>query len=110
MIAASEQAGIARAADVNHSGAAGVGLVPRTIWRGRRQSAAKAFLDPARGRPNLTIVTGTDVVKVVIERGRAVGVQLVGRPGAETALLTAAARLERRVVPMAGAAAPRIYA
>ncbi len=94
LIAASEQAGIARAADVNHSGAAGVGLVPRTIWRGRRQSAAKAFLDPARGRPNLTIVTGTDVVKVVIERGRAVGVQLRDR---------SIVRARREVILSAGA-------
>ena len=50
------------------------------------------------------------VVAPVLIGGRAVGVQLVGRPGSETALLTAAARLERRVVPVSGAAAPRIYA
>jgi amidase len=37
-------------------------------------------------------------------------VQLVGRPGAEAELLAAAAKLERRAVPMAGAAAPRVYA
>ncbi len=50
------------------------------------------------------------VVAPVLVEGRAVGVQLVGRPGSEAALLAAAARLERRVVPMAGAAAPRSYA
>ncbi|MBW0115774.1 amidase [Pseudonocardia abyssalis] len=50
------------------------------------------------------------MVAPVVIGGRAVGVQLVGRPGSEAALLTAAARLERQVVPMAGAAAPRIYA
>jgi amidase len=50
------------------------------------------------------------VVAPVLIGGRTVGVQLVGRPGTEAALLTAAARLERRVVPVAGAAAPRIYA
>jgi len=49
------------------------------------------------------------VVAPVLIGGRPVGVQLVGRPGAEAALLAAAARLERRVVPMAGAAAPRAY-
>jgi len=49
------------------------------------------------------------VAPVLID-GRAVGVQLIGRPGAEAALLAAAARLERRVVPTAGAAAPRSYA
>ena len=44
------------------------------------------------------------VVAPVRIGGRPVGVQLVGRPGAESALLSAAARLEQRVVPMAGAA------
>jgi amidase len=49
------------------------------------------------------------VVAPVRIGGRPVGVQLVGRPGAESALLSAAARLEQRVVPMAGAAPKRIY-
>jgi amidase len=50
------------------------------------------------------------VVAPVLIGGRPVGVQLVGRPGAEPALLAAAAHLERRVVPVAGAAVPRMYA
>jgi amidase len=50
------------------------------------------------------------VVAPVLVDGRPVGVQLVGRPGAEAALLAAAERLERRVVPVPGAAAPRVYA
>jgi amidase len=50
------------------------------------------------------------VVAPVLVGGRPVGVQLVGRPGTEAALLAAAARLQRRVVPMAGAAASRGYA
>jgi amidase len=50
------------------------------------------------------------VVAPVLIGGRPVGVQLVGRPGAEAALLAAAAMLERRVVPAAGAAVPRVYA
>jgi amidase len=49
-------------------------------------------------------------VAPVLVDGRPVGVQLVGRPGSEAALLAAAARLERRVVPATGAAAPRVYA
>ncbi len=49
------------------------------------------------------------VVAPVLIGGRPVGVQLVGRPGAEAALLSAATRLEQRVVPMAGAAPRRIY-
>lgn len=46
----------------------------------------------------------------VLIEGRTVGVQLVGRPGTETALLAAAARLEQRVVPKAEAARRRSYA
>ncbi|MFC4946068.1 amidase [Pseudonocardia sp. GCM10023141] len=49
------------------------------------------------------------VVAPVLIGGRAVGVQLVGRPGSEAALLAAAARLERQPVPTAGAATPRAY-
>ena len=49
------------------------------------------------------------VVAPVRIGGSPVGVQLVGRPGAEAALLSAATRLEQRVVPMPGAAPRRIY-
>ena len=49
------------------------------------------------------------VVAPVLVSGRPVGVQLVGRPGAEATLLAAAARLQRRVVPATGAATPRLY-
>ncbi len=41
---------------------------------GQRSSAARAFLEPALKRPNLTVITGALVDKVIIENGRAVGV------------------------------------
>ncbi len=50
------------------------------------------------------------VVAPVLVGGRPVGVQLVGRPGSEATLLATAARLEQRVVPVAGAAPRRSYA
>ncbi len=50
------------------------------------------------------------LVAPVLIGGYPVGVQLVGRPGSEAALLAAATRLEQRVVPMAGAAPRRSYA
>lgn len=50
------------------------------------------------------------VVAPVVVGGRPAAVQLVGRPGSEGALLAAAAVLERRAVPAAGAAEPRVYA
>lgn len=53
----------------------GFALPDRTIGGGRRASASKAFLDPARKRPNLEIVTGAHVTRIVIENGRATGVE-----------------------------------
>lgn len=55
----------------------GAFLMYATQRNGRRSSAARAFLDDAQSRPNLTIVTDATVDKVVIENGRATGVQFV---------------------------------
>ena len=44
---------------------------------GKRHSAADAYLTPILSRPNLTVITGAEVTKVLIEQGRAVGVQYV---------------------------------
>jgi amidase len=48
------------------------------------------------------------VVAPVLVDGFPVGVQFVGRPGSEAALLAAAARVEQRLVPVPGAAAPHV--
>jgi choline dehydrogenase-like flavoprotein len=56
-----------------------IGYAPRTIFRGRRQSAAVAFLRPAMQRANLTVETGVVADRVLFADGRAVGV--VGRRG-----------------------------
>ena len=68
--------------DINESDGQRVGYSPATIAKGRRVSAADAFLRPARHRPNLTIRTGTNVDRIVIEKGRAVGVDIRGADGA----------------------------
>ena len=52
ILSAGEQAGVPRVTDVNAAPQGGLGYQPRTIHEGRRWSAAKAFLDPARGRAN----------------------------------------------------------
>jgi choline dehydrogenase len=52
-----------------------IGYTVRTIHRGRRQSAAVAFLRPARGRPNLVVRTGVLVDRVLFEGTRAVAVE-----------------------------------
>ena len=60
--------------DFNGASQEGAGLFQVTQRRGRRWSAADAFLRPVMGRPNLTVQTGALVHRVVVERGRAVGV------------------------------------
>ncbi|MDP3908548.1 GMC family oxidoreductase [Novosphingobium sp.] len=52
----------------------GVYRVYATQKDGRRCSAANAYLDPVRARPNLTVITGAHVDRIVIENGRATGV------------------------------------
>ncbi|GGC02942.1 GMC oxidoreductase [Novosphingobium endophyticum] len=74
-IAACEQMGLPRVADLSRSGREGVSYTSRTIWKGKRQSSAQAFLKRARSRPNLRIVTGAAVDKVLFDGQRAIGVR-----------------------------------
>lgn len=55
----------------------GIGYAPRTIHRGKRQSAAVAFLNPAISRPNLTILADATVDKVAFDGKRAIGVDVI---------------------------------
>ena len=55
----------------------GIGYAPRTVYKGRRVSAATAFLDPVRSRTNLTILTDTTVDKVLFTGKRASGVHAI---------------------------------
>ena len=67
--------GLKRKEDVNEpDNGEGVGYAARTIFKGRRQSGAVAFLRKAKNRKNLTIVTNTSVDKVIFEGKKAVGV------------------------------------
>ncbi|RZV38668.1 MAG: hypothetical protein EX272_02080 [Chromatiales bacterium] len=60
--------------DFNGRSQEGVGFYQVTQRDGRRCSAAVAYLGPARDRSNLTVITGAQVEKVLIEGNRAVGV------------------------------------
>lgn len=62
----------------------GVFDILTTAAGGTRQSTAHTYLEEARGRPNLTILTNTLVDRVVIEQGRAVGLQVIGKRGSQT--------------------------
>ncbi len=63
----------------------GVGWYQLTQRDGRRCSAATAYLHPAMSRPNLTVLTGALVTRVIIEGGRATGVSYLRHGLAETA-------------------------
>ncbi len=67
--------GIPRGLDYNGAVQEGVGYFQRTILNGRRVSAARAFLKPARGRENLNIVTHAQVRKIHFEGRRATAVR-----------------------------------
>ncbi|GAA1955491.1 GMC family oxidoreductase N-terminal domain-containing protein [Nocardioides panacihumi] len=66
-------AGIPRIEDHNSPGAVGVAALPVNCVDGRRISAALAYLEPARDRPNLTIRADCLVREVTLHGGRAVG-------------------------------------
>ena len=84
-IAACGQAGLAHNRDFNGAEQEGAGTYQMTIRGARRNSAARAFLRPAMGRANLRVITGAMVTQVLIEQGRAVGVEYV-RDGEKRAL------------------------
>ena len=74
---AAQEVGIPRNDDVNGSEQDGVNATQVTQKRGRRWSAADAYLRPARKRPNLTVETGAFAQRVRFDGPRAVGVDYV---------------------------------
>src|SRR3569833_1416257 len=73
--AAAEQAGYPRTDDVNGYRQEGFGPFDRTVPRGRRLSAARAYLHPVMDRPNLTVRPRAYATKILFEGTRAVGVR-----------------------------------
>jgi choline dehydrogenase-like flavoprotein len=71
---AAEQAGIPKTPDFNTGDNLGSSYFQVNQRRGVRWSAARAFLRPALGRPNLRLQTDAMVHHVVIEQGRATGI------------------------------------
>jgi choline dehydrogenase len=74
---AGAQAGHKRSADFNGPDPEGVGRYDFNIRAGSRWSSARAFLDPVRGRANLTVVTRAHVDRVIVESGRATGIEAI---------------------------------
>jgi len=74
-LAAALEAGIPANDDPNGATQDGCGLFQVTQKRGRRWSAADAYLRPALGRPNLTVRTDALATRVCVENGTASGVE-----------------------------------
>jgi len=83
---ATEEAGYPRTDDVNGYRQEGFAPFDRNIHRGRRLSAARAYLHPVMDRPNLTVRTRTFVRRVLFEGTRAVGVEVARGRGVERVL------------------------
>jgi choline dehydrogenase len=98
-VEAAEQCGLSRNPDFNGSVQRGVGFYQVTQRRGRRCSAAVAYLRPAAGRANLEILTGCLSTRILFRGCRAVGVEYRSRGGLRRA------RAEREVILSAGAVA-----
>ncbi len=73
-----QEAGYPLTSDVNGFRQEGFAKFDRNIRKGRRVSAARAYLRPAMSRPNLEVRTRTFVERIVFEGTRAVGVQVKG--------------------------------
>mgnify|MGYP003700653843 CR=1 FL=1 len=96
---AADGLGIPRAADYNSGFQFGSGYFQRYIHKGRRVSAAAAFLRPALDRPNVALKTRVQATQVVLDQGRATGVAY-RTPDGQEATITA----RREVILSAGAA------
>ena len=78
-IKAGVEAGFPRSEDFNGAQQEGFGRFDFTIRDGRRWSTASAYLRPARERGNLQVVTRAHVARILIEKGRATGVEHIHR-------------------------------
>ena len=75
LIKAAGEVGIAYTKDYNGAKQDGIGMTQATIRNGRRMSTAFCYLDPARGRPNLTIQANALTECLLFEGKRCVGVR-----------------------------------
>jgi choline dehydrogenase len=76
-IAGAQGLGMPRNPDYNGRDQSGVGYFQRTIHRGWRMSTARAFLAPARNRPNLDVRTDAQAVGIEFDGTRATGVRYI---------------------------------
>ena len=79
-----QQAGHPMTTDVNGYRQEGFNAFDRNVYRGRRLSAARAYLHPVLRRPNLEVVTHAHATRLAMEGSRAVGVEYVRRRGSRS--------------------------
>ncbi len=96
-VAAARKLGFKESPDLHGEQAEGFSIPEFTAGRGRRASTARAFIHPIRRRTNLTIETGALSTRVLLEQGRAVGVEYLQGGTLKTA------RAAREVVLSGGA-------
>jgi choline dehydrogenase-like flavoprotein len=103
-IRAGQEYGLPYNPDFNGARQEGVGHYQVTVRNAQRSSAAVAYLKPLRGkRPNLTIRTGAMATRVLVESGRAIGVEILEK-GERSEI-----RCEREVIVSSGAiGSPRL--
>jgi len=96
-IRAGQEYGLPYNPDFNGATQLGVGHYQITVRNARRSSTAVEYLKPVRQRGNLTVITGRSVTRIIVEKGRAVGVELGAAGGA-----TETIRCERDVIVSSG--------
>lgn len=94
------QYGLPSHIDYNASSQRGAGYYQRWIHKGRRISAAQAFLKPAMQRSNLQVITNAQVLAVTFEGKRATGIRFMRTDNHQVNTLNA----RREVILSAGAA------
>ncbi|WP_293868301.1 GMC family oxidoreductase [uncultured Alsobacter sp.] len=100
---AAQEYGIPYNPDFNGAVQDGIGHYQVTVRNARRSSAAVAYLKPIRDRRNLTIRTGAMATRIVVEKGRATGVEIAAEGGRQVL------RAGREVIVSSGAiGSPRL--
>ncbi|MGW0578817.1 GMC family oxidoreductase, partial [Streptomyces sp. NPDC002920] len=83
LLATGAEFGLRAVPDVNEDDGERIGYTMATIKAGQRFSAARAFLRPARSRPNLTVTHGTTALRVLFDGDKAAGVRVRTAEGHE---------------------------
>lgn len=73
---AAKELGLPYTDDFNGPQQEGVGWYDQTIKQGRRQSTARTYLNAAKDRPNLTVLTGAQVSRVMLQGKKATGIEV----------------------------------